>query len=81
MRVGESDLSDEIALCGADVDGGLVVCPGKFFGDGHVGAVADAGHGAEESAEPLRIGVEEFEGILAAAAGLVLRLAGAKGRW
>ena len=79
LRVGEGDLGDEIALCGADVDGGFVVGPGEFFGDGHVGSVADAGHGAEEVAEALGIGVEGFEGVFAAGADLVLRFAGAEG--
>ena len=80
MRVGESDLGDEIALGGADVDGGRVLGPGELLSDSHVCAAADSGHGFEEAAEPVGVGVEEFEGVLAAGAGLVLRFAGAEGR-
>ncbi len=78
VRVGEGDLGDEVALRGADVDGGFVVGPGEFFGDGHVGSAADAGHGAEEAAKAIGVGVESYERIVAAVTGLVLRLAGAE---
>ena len=80
VRVGECDLGDEVALRGADVDGGLVVGPGELLCDGHVCAVADAGHGAEEAAEALGVGVELLEGIAFATADFVLRLAGAEAR-
>ncbi len=79
VGVGESDLRDEVALGGADVDGGGVVLEGELAGDGHVGAVADAGHGFEEAAETVGIGVEGGEGAGFAGAGLVLGLAGAEG--
>ena len=79
VRIGERDLSDQVALRGADVDGGLVVSPRELLGDGHVGAVADAGHGFEEVAQSLRVRVERGEETGAAAADFVLRLAGAQG--
>jgi hypothetical protein len=40
--------------------------------------VADAGHRAQETAQPLGVGVEELEGVGVAAAKFVLRLAGAQ---
>ena len=52
---------------------------GEFCCDGHVCAVADAGHGAEKAAEALGVGVERCEGIAFAVADFVLRLAGAEG--
>ena len=79
MRVGESDLGDEISLCGADVDRGFVVGPREFFSDGHVGSSADAGHGAEEVAKTIGVGVELLEGVFAAVTGLVLGFSSTKG--
>src|SRR5580698_3903146 len=74
--VGESDLGDEIALRGTDVNGGLVVGPGELFCNSDIGTVADTGHGAKKSAQTCGIGVEGNEGIFTAATGLVLRFAG-----
>jgi len=64
-------------LCSADVDCGLVFGPGEFFCDGHVCAAADTGHGFEEAAEPIGVGVEGVEQA-APLAGFVLRQAGAE---
>ena len=81
VRVGEGDLGDEVSLRGADVDGGFVVGPGEFFGDGHVGAVADAGHGFEEVAEALGVGVELLEGVRRRRCGLRSAARRCGGRW
>ena len=78
VRVGQRDLRGEIALRRADVDEGPVVLPGKLPGDGHVGAVADAGHGGEELLQSRRVGVEGLEQPGPAALDLVLRLPGAE---
>ena len=51
----------EVALRGADVDDGLVVLERKLARDGHVRAVADAGHRFEETAQARRIGIERGE--------------------
>ena len=46
MRIGKRDLHGQIALCGADVDKGFVLLPGELIGNGQVGAVTHARHGA-----------------------------------
>ena len=46
--------------------------------DGHVGAAADAGHGAEKPLEARGIGVERGKGFIATG-GFALPLAGAQG--
>ena len=78
MRIGERDLSDEVALRSADVDDRLVILPGELARDGEVGSAADAAHGAEEVAEAIGVGVEGLEEIVTAVARLVLWFAGAK---
>ena len=79
MGIGQGDLHREIALRRAGVGESLVVRPGKFCGDGHVAAVADAGHRGQELLQARRIGIESFEHRGGAAADFVLRQAGPKG--
>jgi hypothetical protein len=79
VGVGERDLSDEIALRGANVDGGFVIPLWELAGDRYVSAAAEAGHGFEESAEAFGIGVERGEEAGVVATCLVLRLSGLQG--
>ena len=73
----ERDLDRHGALGAADVDDAAVILPGELGRDRLPGADADAGHRARELRQPLRVGVERREEVLAAL-GLVLRLAGAQ---
>ena len=75
MRIGERDLHRQIALRRADVDERLVAGPGKLRGNGHVRAVADAGHRCQKRLQARRIGIERLKHRRAAAADFVLRQA------
>jgi hypothetical protein len=79
VRVGEDDLGDEAALCGADVDGGLEFGPGEPLGDGNVGATAETCHGLEVAAEFFPIRADELKEALYPRQDFALRLAGAQG--
>ena len=77
MRMGQRHLRDEISLGGAYVYGTLVFAPGKLGGDGQVGAVAEAGHGAQELFEPRGIGIERRKKTRPTTLAFVLLFAGA----
>src|SRR5579863_724615 len=79
MRILERDLDDQVALRGAAVGGGFVLCPRKLRSDRYVGAAADAGHGPQKCLQPARIGVERAEEVLFSRR-FALRLAGPQGR-
>src|SRR6478672_11744299 len=78
MFLQQRDLDRHTALRASDVHKGVVLLPGKFFGDGASGPYAEAGHGLQKSFEPLRVRVERAEEVFARL-DLVLRLPGLQG--
>jgi hypothetical protein len=80
VRVSESDLCDEVALCRTDINGRFVFGPGKLLCDRDIGAATDTGHGTQKSTQASGIRVQGSEGIISAlGAGFVLRFTRAEG--
>src|SRR5712692_1754374 len=76
VPMGQRHLGDEISLGSADVYSTFVPAPGELAGDGQIGAVAEAGHGAQELFEPRGIGIERRKKTRPATLAFVLLFAG-----
>ena len=74
MLVRQRDLGCHAALRAADIHKRMVLFPGKFFRNDLRRSDAETGHGFEKTFEPLRIGIQGAEEVLAGL-DLVLRLA------